>query len=174
VNTVTTAPKNWLERNWKWAVPTGCLGMLVLFAAGLALLAYLAFGMIRNSEVCKEAIARARSSQVLVDALGTPIEIGWLVSGSINTNGPSGRAELAAPLSGPKGSGTLYLKAVRQAGEWTFSVLVVELEDKRRVDLLTGQVRPGPGSAWGGSSPARPRMASRDAIVSREKKGRES
>lgn len=166
MNTATTAPKNWLERNWKWAVPTGCLSMLLLFAAGIALLAYLVFGMIRNSEVCKEAIARARSSQALVDALGTPIEVGWWVSGSINTSGPSGSAELEVPLSGPKGSGTLYLKAIKQAGEWTFSVLVVELEDKRRVDLLTGQVRPAPGSTRDTSSPARPHLASRNAIVS--------
>jgi hypothetical protein len=122
LKTAAAAPKNWLERNWKWAVPTGCLGMLLLFAAGIALLVYLVFGVIRNSEVCKEAITRARSSQALVAALGTPIEIGWWVSGSINTSGPSGSAELEVPLSGPKGSGTLYLKATKQAGEWTFSV----------------------------------------------------
>jgi len=145
VNTANAAQKNWLERNWKWAVPTGCLGMLALFAAGIALLVYLLFGMIRDSEVCREAIARARGSQALVEALGTPIEIGWWVSGSINTRGGAGDAELEVPLSGPKGSGTLSLKAVRRAGMWSFSVLEVGLEDKRRIELLPGQPRPAPG-----------------------------
>jgi hypothetical protein len=44
--------------------------------------------------------------------LGGRIEEGWLTSGSINVGtGGSGDANLAVPISGPKGNGTVYVMA---------------------------------------------------------------
>jgi hypothetical protein len=65
------------------------------------------------------------------------------VTGSINVDGTSGRAELSMPLSGPKARGSLNLKARKADGAWTFSRLVVEFDDGRRIDLLRGSSKPG-------------------------------
>jgi hypothetical protein len=130
-------PKNWWQRNWKWFVPVGCLGVLVLFAALLTLIGTLVFGMIKSSAVYKDALATTRSNPAVVQALGTPIEPGILVMGSINISGSSGNADLAIPISGPNGKGTIYAKATRAEGKWTFSRLLVEIkESKEKIDLL--------------------------------------
>ena len=70
--------------------------------------------------------------------LGEPVKAGWLVSGNVNVNGPSGEANLSVPLSGPHGKGTLYLTAHKRAGRWEYEVLEVEVEGRQdRIDLLT-------------------------------------
>jgi hypothetical protein len=48
---------------------------------------------------------------------GTPIETG-IPTGSVKVNGPNGTASLAFSVQGPRGSGTLYLEAIRELGQW--------------------------------------------------------
>jgi len=129
--------KNWWERNWKWFVPVGCLSLCVLLVGFVALVMSLTFGMMKSSDVYKEALAKTRANHAVVDALGTPLKAGYMVSGSINISGPSGTAELAIPVSGPKGDGTVYLEARKSVGEWSFTKLVVKIEQtNQRIDLL--------------------------------------
>ena len=68
--------------------------------------------------------------------LGTPVEAGWLVSGNIETSGGSGTTDLSIPLSGPEGSGTLFLEAEKSAGEWRFSYITLDLDEGGEIDLL--------------------------------------
>lgn len=129
--------KDWYERNWKWAVPVGCLGALVVVAAVVAALLAFVFGVIRYSDVYKESIAQARVNPQVARALGVPMEEGFFVFGSIHVSGPSGEADIAIPISGPKGSGTIYATAKKSAGLWHFTVLEVAIEGSEgRIDLL--------------------------------------
>jgi hypothetical protein len=50
--------------------------MLLLGLGCVALLVSFVFSSIRDSEVGREAMARARASQQVAEALGTPIEPG--------------------------------------------------------------------------------------------------
>ena len=128
---------NWWTRNWKWFVPTGCLTLLVIFTAFVASIILLAFSVMKSSDVYKEALARARAEPAVIEALGTPIRDGMFVSGKTNANGASGDADLAIPISGPKGKATLYVVATKSTGSWDFSSLVVEMHGtKERIDLL--------------------------------------
>jgi hypothetical protein len=128
---------NWLTRNWKWFVPVGCLTMLVLFLGGIAMIAWFAFAMMKQSDVYADAVAQARAHPAAIEALGTPIEEGLFVSGQINVTGPSGDADLAVPLSGPKGKATLYIVASKSAGQWRFSTLQLQPDaGAARIDLL--------------------------------------
>jgi len=82
-------------------------------------------------------MSRAREHPAVVEAIGERIEAGWLVSGNIHVNGPSGEADLSVPLEGPRGSGTLYIGADKIAGEWVFERMEVEVAGKaERVNLL--------------------------------------
>ena len=131
------AQENWLTRNWKWFVPVGCLTMLVLFLGGIAMITYFAFAMMKRSDVYADAVAQARAHPAVVEALGTPIEEGFFMSGKINVSGPSGDADLAIPLSGPKGQATLYLVASKSAGQWRFGTLQLQVDERPdRIDLL--------------------------------------
>lgn len=130
-------PQGFFNRNWKWLVPVGCLSLLVAFAGFLVLVLSIVFGAIRSSDVCREAIATASANTEVRSALGDPLETGWLLSGSVQTSGPSGNADLAIPLSGPSGSGKLYVVATKSAGRWHYSTLEVEVEGRPgRIDLL--------------------------------------
>jgi hypothetical protein len=129
---------NWWSRNWKWFVPVGCFSICLLFAGFIALIMTFVFGVMRSSDAYKLALIRARAHPAVVEALGSPLQEGWFTSGNVNVTGPSGNAELSIPVSGPKGSGTLYLEARKSTGEWAFSKLVLKVgKSGRRIDLLS-------------------------------------
>ena len=129
--------RSWWGRNWKWFVPTGCLGM-VLLAAGLGfIIVTMVFGMMKSSDAYKMALARAKADPRVVSALGSPISDGFFPTGKTNVSGTSGEADMTVPISGPKGKGTIYFVASKFAGEWTFSKLIVEVEKTgERIDLV--------------------------------------
>jgi hypothetical protein len=127
----------WWQRNWKWFVPVGCLGLLVLFTGFIALVVSVVFGILKSSEVYQAALNAARSKPAVEMALGTPIEEGLIVMGNINVSGSSGNADLAIPVSGPEDEATIYAVAEKSAGQWAFSILEVEVKSTgERIDLL--------------------------------------
>ncbi|WP_216909296.1 cytochrome c oxidase assembly factor Coa1 family protein [Synechococcus sp. CCY 0621] len=117
---------NWWARNWKWLVPAGCLTGLAGVAGFIALIVGLVFGLIKSSTPYQQALAKAQKDPVVISRLGTPINGGLLVSGSVNLSGGTGQANLAIPLQGSRGSGTLYVEARQSAGTWTYSTLTVQ------------------------------------------------
>jgi TonB family protein len=138
--------KGCLGRNWKWMLPVGCLGLIlagVLFVGGIVLVAMSA---IKSSEVYKGALGVAQTHPAVKERLGQPVEDGWFIQGNIKLDATGGNATLAIPLSGPKGSGTLHVRAVSPEGTWMYE----------RLDLVTGGetvslldrnvVQPPPGS----------------------------
>ena len=134
---------NWWTRNWKWFVPTGCLTILVLFVAFVGSIVIIVFSAIRSTGPYKDAFARAKIHPLVIEALGSPIKEGLFVSGSTKVNGAAGEANLAIPISGPKGKGTIYVKAAKSLGRWSYSDLVVEIQGTRnRIDLLKGSAPP--------------------------------
>lgn len=134
------ARKSWIERNWKWLIPVGCLSAVVLIIAVLGLFFTIIMGSIKSSDAFKMAMARAQADARVQQRLGTPIESGWMVSGNIEVSGATGKANLAIPIHGPRGKGKLYADGTKTAGQWSFSTLVVEDErDGSRIDLLDAE-----------------------------------
>lgn len=128
---------NWWNRNWKWFVPVGGLGAIILLALFCALIAYIAFGFVKSSGVNKEAIAKAKMDSGLMHALGSPIKEGIFVTGNMKISGASGQADLTIPISGPKGKATLYVLATKSADKWKFSTLEVAISGSgERINLL--------------------------------------
>jgi len=128
---------SWWSRNWKWFLPTLCVLVLLAVLGFVGLVFYGVSSMMKSSDAYQLAVAQARMDPEVVSALGEPIVEGFLASGNINTNGSSGKADLAIPISGPKGGATIYLSATKSVGKWTFKDLVVEVDkSKDRIDLL--------------------------------------
>jgi hypothetical protein len=125
--------RTWWQRNWKWFVPVAGLGSLVLFAAFIALIVTIVLGRIQSSDVYKDALATARTNPSVIKALGSPIQADRFVTGSIIKRGPFGEADLAIAISGPKGKGTIYARASKSMGRWTFSQLAVEIKATKEV-----------------------------------------
>jgi hypothetical protein len=132
--------KTWLGRNWKWLVPSILvLGLLVIIGF-FTLLLYGVSSMMKSSDAYKVAVERAQNDENVIQAIGEPMQEGLFASGNIHTSGSSGHADMAIPLSGPKGDATVYLVAEKVAGQWQYSDLMVEIESsKNRIDLLKSE-----------------------------------
>jgi hypothetical protein len=125
----TQPAPGWWSRNWKWFVPTGCcLTPLLLGGVAAIFIVVVIFGALKQTDVYKMAVARAKADPRVIAALGTPIDEGWYLAGTTNVNGGSGDADLSIPISGPKGKGTIYAVATKSAGEWAYSKLVVKID----------------------------------------------
>ncbi|QWF17293.1 cytochrome c oxidase assembly factor Coa1 family protein [Lysobacter capsici] len=133
----------WWSRNWKWFVPTGCLTVILI--AALLLFGLIGLGikgvssLMGSSEPVRHAIALAQANPAAVAALGTPLEPGMMINGTLQTDNSSGHADLSMPLKGPKGSGRVYIKGEREADRWTYSLIELAIDASGdRIDLLGG------------------------------------
>ncbi len=114
----------------------GCLTFVGVFFAVVAILVLVIFGAMKSTDVYKEAVNRAHANPEVIAALGTPLKEGMFLSGSTNTTNGSGNADIAIPISGPKGNGTIYAVAEKTAGQWTYSRLEVEVKgNPQRINL---------------------------------------
>jgi hypothetical protein len=140
-----TPTPNWWKRNWKWFVPLGCLSVALLFLVFVGSILVIVSSAMKSTDVYREALARARSDPAVIEALGSPIKDGLLVSGNTNVNGAAGESNLAIAISGPKGKGTVYVSANKSLGQWNYSGLVVEVaQTHERIDLLQ---KPAPSNS---------------------------
>jgi hypothetical protein len=114
----------WWSRNWVWVLVLSCCSAAALFFGGIALVVAAAFGAMRTSGACEEAVARAESSPAVVQALGAPLDVGWFVTGTLN---PGRSADIAIPVTGPRGSARIHAVASKAGDTWVFSTLTVIL-----------------------------------------------
>jgi len=147
---IAVRPRSWLARKWKLLLGL-LVGLMLLGVAGIFGIFTLIMSSIKGSDVAKESMARAQTNPAVVQHLGTPIEMGWFVSGSINVSVATGDADLAIPISGPKGKGTVYVTAQKSGGAWTYSVMNVAFEGSgERINLLgdssVAQADPSPAT----------------------------
>ena len=126
-----------LRAHWK---------LVLVVWVGLSLAgAIAAFMLMTNSETAKVAISTAEASPDLAQRLGQPLKFGWFISGKIEVTPASGHAELAIPVSGPKGGGTIYAESHKRAGIWQLEMLVfVNKRSGERLDLLVAGVASKP------------------------------
>lgn len=134
---VQSQQKGCLGRNWKWMLPVGCLGVILVGVAIIGGIFLVAMSALKSSEVYKGALERARSNPEAAAALGgLPINDGWLVQGNVNFSGGSGTANLQIPVSGPKKSGTIQARAVYEGDAWMYERLDLVVEGGETISLL--------------------------------------
>jgi len=134
----------WRHRKWesvehfkqvqrKWAK-----GGLIFIGVMLLLALVMVFGIgsiFKNSEPYKMSISHVTNSQKVMSRLGTPIETGF-VSGSMQTSGPDGLANIAYSIEGPNGEATVAVKAVMDMSTWSIECLIVNYEDTNEKTIL--------------------------------------
>ena len=135
---IPSPPKaGWWSRNWKWFVPMSLVTLLLLCGGGIFAAVSMVFGLLKSSEPYKEALVRANASAQVQNAMGTPVEPGFIVGGSINLNNDSGTAILDIPVTGPKGKGSIHVDGTKAAGTWTYSAMDVTVEGQaEKISLL--------------------------------------
>ncbi len=78
--------------------------------------------IIRSSDAYREGVARASRSREVVALIGEPVSAGFFLRGG-KIKGGGRLARIRAPLSGPRGAGTLEIHAVKVEGVLRFDVL---------------------------------------------------
>ena len=132
----TEVRKNWWDRNWKWFVPTGCLGLIVLFGLFIAGIFFGVTSMMKDSDAYKESMTIVQHDKSVNNKLGSPIEVDGMVSGNISIHNDTGNCDLQIPIKGSKGKGTLFVVAEKK-GKWKYSQMSVYIEaTDEEIDLL--------------------------------------
>ena len=130
--------KSWFQKNWWWAVPgCGCLSLLLLGAVtcgGLGYFGWQKLGKI-NDEVFGAAIEQATSHPEVIAVTGEPIEVGLGGSFDIRMSAGTATGERDARLTGPDGSGTLFIEMIRRGELWEGDALWFEPDDSGGQDI---------------------------------------
>lgn len=110
----------------------GCLTLIILSLIAFGAIFFGVFQAIKSSDTYKTALNAATSSPEVQEALGTPIEAGFLVEGSIDTNTTDGitteTSNLTIPLSGPKASAKFHFAAKRIGQLWNIDDITVTVD----------------------------------------------
>jgi hypothetical protein len=145
---VQPRPRNWLERNWKWAVPVLVVSFLLLLTAFFGGLFWMITTSMRSSYLYQLAIKRATESPEVAAKIGKPLQIGWLVTGNENFSGPEGNESLSIPVSGPNGKGEIIVVAKKHGNHWNFETLEVDVAgEDEPIPLLEPELKPAPAPA---------------------------
>ena len=129
--------RSWWSRHWKWVVPVGCLTPILICGGLFTLVLTMVVGTIKSIGPYSDTLAMVQSNPRAQQLMGTPIEAGFLVGGEIETTGSSGHADFSYAVSGPNDSGTVYVVADKQAGQWNISTATLDIENAgESVDLL--------------------------------------
>lgn len=119
------------QRQWAmWGVLVPVFGLLLGGGMFMAMTS-----VMKNSGAYKVAVAELQGNSEVTQILGTPIVTGFPM-GNIQVSGPDGKASLSFEAEGPKGKGTVYVKAVESMGQWHVDQAVFEdAASKRRIDV---------------------------------------
>lgn len=136
----------WQKRTWrdiehfqrtqkKWAI-SGVILWFVVFPAVF----FLFGGMMKNNEAYKISLATVQNTPEVIEVIGSPIEPGFFVFGSVQTSGSSGKAELNYKIIGPNGEGSAYVAAEKKLGKWNIFELATYFGDiDKRIDIIQPQ-----------------------------------
>jgi len=137
-----TAQLTWLKYNWKWALPMVALGIFVpVTSCVFGTIILISFLAVRTSKIYKQAMVAVRADDRMVELIGSPIQPGLFVLGTINRRASGTMVNLTIPLYGPKGKATAFAVAAKTEGKWNFSTLQVQAKSTQaHIDLLKGEV----------------------------------
>ncbi|MCB1229414.1 MAG: hypothetical protein KDN19_04070 [Verrucomicrobiae bacterium] len=118
-------------------VGCGCLALIGAVAAIVAVVIGGAFGMIKKSDPYSESLNRIQNSAAVTEALGSPVEPGFFVTGNISLENQNGSAQINYSVSGPKGKGHVNVIGDKQGGIWHYSQIQLTVGETGETINLT-------------------------------------
>ena len=141
---MSEAPKKgWWGRNWKWFVPSGCLIMVLLCGGGFYGIFSFGLKMIKGSEPYVATMEAVRDSDLVIDAIGEPIEESGIPQAQVVDSGNTGSFTGTIPISGPKADAIIRVAAQKMTGKWEFLQLEVVVQGTgQQIQLLDQEGEP--------------------------------
>ncbi len=94
----------------------GCAAIVIIGICGAAA-TFIGFSKLMKSNTpYADSIAAAQNSPTAVAALGEPIEPGFFPTGNISLNNGEGTVDFQIGVSGPKGTGKIFVKGNKESG----------------------------------------------------------
>jgi hypothetical protein len=121
-----------VQRKWAWA------GLIFLFVVVPSCFA-VPMTIMKQSQAYEMSLASIRADASVREAIGSPIETGLVVTGSVNISGPSGSAALQYSVKGPAGEGDARVIAAKSVGEWQLQTVVVDLDATGKRIFVVGE-----------------------------------
>jgi len=109
---------------------------LLLFFVGFPLIFLLASNGLKG-DAYEQSLNSISTNAEVIELIGSPIEPGFFVMGSIETTGASGKASLQYSIIGPEGEAEAYILASKKNGEWLLHEVVVVDEKLDKTILVT-------------------------------------
>lgn len=135
-------PRSWWSRNWKWFVPT-VIGVPILICAGVCGgIIYFGMSAIKQSAPYLAGLEAIDGHPAALAVLGSPIEAGTITRWNFQIENNTGSADIALPVSGPKGGGLLSVKGTMINGQWTYSEIKLLPDDGSAAIDLTAAAAP--------------------------------
>jgi hypothetical protein len=135
-NELVTYP-SWWKRNWKWVVPVGgCFSLIIIFIMLIGSIFYGVTSALEESQPYEYALEKINEDDEITGVLGSPIVKDGMIQGSYNYSNGTKTAAMKIPISGPYGSGILFVDAKGTDDNWTYNVIRVEIKDNESIDLL--------------------------------------
>ena len=130
--------KSWFARNWGWAVPVGgCLTIIILFFVFLGSVIFGVSELMTNSDPYKDALAKVKQDDYVIEILGEPIETNGIMQGNLSYKNNVGDANISVPIKGPKGEARVYVVGTKTNDQWEYSEMYVIIsETDEQIDLL--------------------------------------
>ncbi|MBE15970.1 MAG: cytochrome c oxidase assembly factor Coa1 family protein [Dokdonia sp.] len=141
MNTLEGDHRNWWQRNWKWALPTGgCLTIIIIFVAMVAYGVYKVTDKFSNNSsifAFAKVIKTVQENEEVGEVLGKPIEIR---AEGYDPMGSPEEMNLEIDLDGTAADGTLKVIARKIDEQWVYELITVTVDDSQQVIDLTDQI----------------------------------
>jgi hypothetical protein len=125
----------WYQRNWKWFVPALILAAILVIVLFLGGLLWFLESAVHGAFAYDVAVKTASVSPQVKEALGSPLQVGWLTTGGFNYSGPEADVQISIPVSGPKGRGHISVVAKKRANHWSFESFEVDVKGQDPIQL---------------------------------------
>lgn len=127
----------WQNRTWrdiehfkqtqrKWAIS----GLILIFV--ILPLFIVSISSMLKGEAYELSLSEIQSNIEITELIGSPIEPGFFVTGSVKISGPSGEASLQYSISGPKGTAEVLVHAYKKMGKWVIQEIIVYSEEQSK------------------------------------------
>lgn len=128
---------SWWKRNWKWVVPVGgCFTLIILFVVFVGSIFYGVTTLLEKSAPYEYAMEKINNDEDITSILGSPIAQDGIMQGNLNWRNGDGQADFKIPVSGPNGSGILYVNATSEGDAWTYHEINLIIKDQEEINLL--------------------------------------
>ena len=128
----------WEQKSRRW-VFLGLVGLVTgIFGFGLLTLD-VSYRMLKKAPVMTEAVNRLTADPRVQESLGTPLRLGWAITGELEDLPDQGSARMEFSLQGPKGYAAVKLRAEKSpTGTWRYLLLELKPANAPAISCADG------------------------------------